>query len=112
MRSKLALRLLKEVANKEHELEFNSILDLVNIINKDLERLEALEDNETIVTNYTFNLIQENEKLKKAIKILKDKLDISIFDVFLNITIDLKTLKLKHLTQQEYELLKEVLASN
>lgn len=100
-----------------------------HIVKEALERLEQLEkenqdlkDNETIVSNYAFNLIQENEKLKKAINILKDKkVDLVILlssndfrEYNANITIRINGVTyLKGnnytLTQQEYDLLKEFL---
>lgn len=111
--------------------------ELYNTIEKDLDRLEKLEkENQTLnqtiqtirqnarndyvefeilkdcikdLTNICNEFQEENAKLKKAIEILKEKLDISIFDVFINITINQKTIKTHHLTQQEYELLKEVI---
>lgn len=101
----------------------------IEIINQALDRLEQLEkenqdlkDNETIVSNYAFNLIQENEKLKKAINILKDKkVDLVILlssndfrEYNANITIRINGVTyLKGnnytLAQQEYDLLKELL---
>lgn len=49
----------------------------INLIKQDLERLEVLEienqdlkDNEKIITDYGFNLVQENEKLEKKLDII------------------------------------------
>ena len=43
-----------------------------------LEELETenqdLKDNEKIITDYGYNLVIENKKLKKAIEILKDRI--------------------------------------
>ena len=55
MTSKEALRILSECANGEKKLVFSDSLDLEQIINKDLERLE-----------------QENKNLKEDINLLCD----------------------------------------
>ena len=94
---------------------------MLNKILKDLERLEALEKAykkvvESIVHyEYTKQRL-ENEKLKKAIEILKKYIDFN-FDlcgkgeIMLleqnECPIDLTTIKFQ--SQQEYDLLKEVL---
>lgn len=51
--------------------------DLINPIKKDLERLDVLEieneqlkGNENIVSNYAYQLKEENEKLKKTVTML------------------------------------------
>ena len=86
-------------------------------IKQDLERLEELEeenqdlkDNEKIITDYGYNLVIENEKYKKAIEILKMQTSIENIkcengNIYI---VDIGDISLL-ITQQEYELLKEVL---
>lgn len=82
--------ILKDLERLE-KLESNSdkvIKDSVKLINKNLElqqRLEVLEKeneqlkgNENIVSNYAYSLKEENEKLKKAIKLLKYLFDMDL----------------------------------
>lgn len=91
---------------------------------QDIERLEVLEqENEHLkemlsIANYVgcgaeekvWDLTQENEKLKKAIEILKGKLEVfeTINSKVFN-TQEYCILCNRKLTQQEYELLKEVI---
>lgn len=123
-------QVLKDLDSLE-VLESNNekvIKDSVKLINKNLElqqRLEALEkENKELkeiieirkqmninLIDFSTKLKQENEKLKKAIEILKDYIAVStrrnekfeyipcIYSFGLN----------KDISQQEYELLKEVL---
>lgn len=86
-----------------------------DIIKQDLERLEALEHYQAsaiVLTKENMTLYQENEKLKKAIEILK-RFNFSInetrhnnsgFEVWTD-----SLLEAQELTQQEYELLEEVI---
>lgn len=107
---------LKQDLERLEALESNSdkvIKDSVKLINKNLElqaRLEVLEienqdlkDNEKIITDYGFNLIQENEKLKKVIEIYTK---LSTIDKECTTSYLVRN---GMITQQEYELLKEVL---
>ena len=112
--------------NKLNEFGFSMSIemakDILNTFNQDLERLEVLERNSDKVIKDSVKLInrnlelqQENEKLKKAIEIIIEK------DVNIQILLNSFRFELglefynKHdfiyeqLTQQEYELLKEVL---
>ena len=66
----------------------------------------------TIATNNA-NLREENEKLKKAVEILKDKLKLSLNDnkatKTINAVLPIGNNDMNRLTQQEYELISEVL---
>ena len=61
-------------------------------------------------------LVEENEKLKKTIDILKDKLRLSLNDSkafkTINAILPVGNNDMNRLTQQEYELLKEVLGND
>ena len=97
-----ALEILRECANGEKKVLFSTSLELANTIKQDLENIEQLKkENENLkLENFNQYLVlnAKIDKLTKAIEILKDKLDITIvFDM-----VDL-------FTQQEYEVLKEVL---
>ena len=110
-------------------------IDLFNIVKKDLERLEALEKEneklsieiddllddkiELVVKNKQQDmligkLIQENEKLKQAIDIIKDKFK---FELGVSVVKEKYCYSLEFLfnnqyfsiTKEEYELLKEVI---
>ena len=173
-KSKEALEILRECANGEKKVLFSTSLELANIIKKDLERLETIENLrttpnalETCLAKYMnkcielekeneklkmyppefdgtlyffekyqklekenqdlkelqelnkqglWNLKQENQKLEKAIEILKDKFDFKFNDENKVIYLFIKELSL-HIyswcfkSQQEYELLKEVLGN-
>lgn len=103
----------------------NEMANYFDLVSKALDRLESLENEndelldkklELVVKNkqqdmFIEKLIQENEKLKNVIEILKDK---RINLVFFRACKDIKEVNLyrsveNKLTQQEYELLKEVL---
>ena len=66
----------------------------------------------TTATNNA-NLREENEKLKKAVEILKDKLKLSLNDnkatKTINAVLPIGNNDMNRLTQQEYELISEVL---
>lgn len=113
-----------EVANRNNE---NVIADSVKLLNRNLElqsRLETLEkENKELwenIENYNHkfaeverkkcDLILENEKLKKAFKILTQRIVIKAHKNFLfggrHLDIASTTMKL---TDEEYDLLKEVM---
>jgi hypothetical protein len=89
-----------------------------NTVKQDLDQLEELKienqdlkDNEKIITDYGYNLVIENEKLKKAIEIMKNK---KMSVTFFRACKDIKEVNSyrnneNQLTKEEYELLKEVL---
>lgn len=94
------------------------------IIKQDLDRLEKLEkENQELRKSIKSwnenggNLLKENIKLKKAIKILKDKLKLKLnFSEFknseaINAILPLAGSNLISLTPDEYEPLKEVLGN-
>ena len=103
--------------------------NLVMTIKKDLDRLEKLEkENQELrkaIKQWNINggnLLKENTKLKKAIEILNDKLDIKL-EVYHNggCTLNHKIISncivshercLRHLEVEEYKLLKEVLEND
>lgn len=112
-----------------HKVNQETFEELANTIKQDLERLEALEKEKTELllahsrvlksssetNSLTLDILKENEKLKKALDILKRNLVIEFND-------DLRFIHLKEdisqscdytiidiEDQQEYELLKEVL---
>ena len=100
---------IKQDLERLKTLESNSdkiIKDIVKLINKNLElqqRLEVLEKEneqlkgtENIVSNYAYSLKEENEKLKKALKIIKNKC---------------YSLQLTEATDEEFNLIKEVLGN-
>lgn len=111
----------------------NSILETeaeicANVIKQDLERLKALEKENKeyfeIITKqaYLLNnkhidrpfieiLQQENEKLKKAIEIIKNKLELefNLDEYWKGVHYHLWSENGCEITKQEYELLKEVL---
>ena len=109
------------------EIEHNEkVKKLYDLIKQDLERLETLEQTNNALVyelekedleyqkmkNLYFDSMRENEKLKKVIEIIKtanvntDFLIKSLNVEQYNKWCDVDQL---HLTQQEYELLKEVL---
>ena len=124
MTSKEALEII-ELALNNHSimLEVNDKRnEYLNAIKQDLERLEVLEieneqlkGNEDIVSNYAYSLKEENEKLKKALEILKNSLIIEFNDDLQYIHLKEDILQSCDYTiadiedKQEYELLKEVL---
>lgn len=90
------------------------------IIKQDLDRLEKLEkENKELRKSIKSwnenggNLLKENTKLKKAIEILKNK---TVVIVALKLSKDLndynRMTSFENLTQEEYELLKEVLGND
>lgn len=87
-------------------------------IHEKLKRLEHLEkENENLkLENFIKHLVlnREIDKLKKAIEILKDKYDFDIYynENFTTPTVTVNCDYFKELTQQEYELLKEVLGND
>ena len=62
------------------------------------------------IENECLALEQENEKLKKAIEILKEHLYVKELDI--DYILEFNSLYSNHLTKQEYELLKEVLGND
>lgn len=88
----------------------NDYCDKYESINKDLDRLEVLEKEKK---NREILLEQENNKLKKAIEILKNKLGLYVNDYInyatINAVLPVANNNCNRLTKQEYELLKEVI---
>lgn len=90
-------------------------LEGLKVIKQSLERLEMLEQSNNILEKLSGNqhetiknLTEENEKLKKAIEILKDHIEIYSQGEFMSG--ELYGIScVDSLDQQEYELLKEVL---
>lgn len=80
------------------------------IIKQDLDRLEVLEKEKK---NREILLEQENNKLKKAIEILKNKLGLYVNDYInyatINAVLPVANNNCNRLTKQEYELLREVM---
>lgn len=128
MNSKKALSKLYMACDDELLYEQNGIMfpnELYTIIEKDLDRLEKLEKENKVLrekVNHFKNIKnryrrnekfveKENAKLKKTIEILKDKLEITLYshDEYFNPPMINGTEIFKNLTQEEYELLKEVL---
>jgi hypothetical protein len=116
-----ALRILSECANGEKKLIFSDSLYLESIIKKELEHLKKIEENYySLNMSYediefeNVRLEKENKKLKQAIDILKDKMNLAVYHNKVYNTYSLDLLKFKEdfedeLSQEEYELLKEVL---
>lgn len=80
--------------------------------NQELKKeIQDLKDNETIVADYGVDLWNENEKLKNAIRILKERGEINVFiSHFTNkLMLDFADAISCVLEPKEYELLKEVL---
>ena len=120
MKNKEALEVLETLADNIDYKDYS--VSTQNLVNKCFGKLEAylqrleelekenqdLKDNETIVSDYGVYLWNENEKLKKAIEILKDRIRpilVPSNDVYI-----LRTNAWSYIIQeQEYELLKEVL---
>ena len=103
---KIGYLILQEVDNLKYKDLWKEAL---NIIKQDLERLETLERNSDKVIKDSVKLInrnlelqQENEKLKKEIEVLRDVYLITYGDL-------VRKCNNNMITQQEYELLKEVL---
>ena len=82
-------------------------LDCFEVLEKEYERLD--KDNHSCYLDYC-ELQAENEKVKKAIEIMRNK-KVNIFLLLLHKLEDYNLLVCKayQLTQQEYDLLKEVL---
>ena len=115
MTSKEALNKLCISCDNELLYEQSGIIfinELINIIEKDLERLEQLEDNIKIHKETIKMQHSQIEKLEKVIAILKSK---GVQEDFLKHTKNVNDYNkaIKHLnyfdelTQEEYELLKE-----
>ena len=87
--------------------------NLIDTIKQDLERLEierqAYKNLKELYDIDTKSLLQENEKLKNAIEILKNKISISVNRTVVWFETEKGCVIFKIDTQQEYELLKEVL---
>lgn len=138
MNSKEALRTIGNTATKFIKSDgigrpriYYSIREMkkkeINIIKQDLDRLEQLEkenqelkekfkmleENEDVVLTTLEISVQENTKFKKALDILKGKLELPLeddFDVINKDDIHLYRLRTKALVnEEEYELLKSVL---
>ena len=133
MTSKDALEILRECANGEKKVLFSTSIELANTIKQDLDRLEKInevwhknEPMESVDINgnhlqeaYDFihRLCEENEKLKKAIEILKSNLFIDFKDIGDYYCIFFKLNKYDECSytilciedKKQYELLKEVL---
>lgn len=71
------------------------------------KRLEVLKQELKVCEYFERNLIQEIEKLKKVIEILKEHLYVKELDI--DYILEFNSLYSNHLTKQEFELLKEVL---
>ena len=108
MKGKEALKIIKD--NKG--ISFcEAYAEPLNAIEKDLDRLETFD----YIAEQNVELREENIKLKKAIEILEDK---TIHFMFLKRTLDVETYN-KHsdtynydkLTEEQYNLLKEVLGN-
>lgn len=107
---------LEYLTRYEPSLSFD--IDMYELILKALERLEMLEKEnqelkelQELNKQGLWNLKQENEKLKKAIEILKKYYKFKLFPPAMdNIPeISISTDWEHYISQQEYELLKEVL---
>ena len=105
-------------ASKEEKQELYKQIKQLEKENQELkEEIQDLKDNETIVADYGIVLWNENTKLKKVIDILKNKANIRLH--ILTNTDGSKIYEIEfilgyystihEITQQEYELLKEVL---
>lgn len=112
-----ALDTIKQDLKKLEQLEKENE-SLNNIIETDIKDLQELrkENQDLKIENFDLELVLNGEidKLKKAIEVLKDKYD---FDIYYNENFTTPTLTIncdyfKELTQQEYELLKEVLEND
>ena len=136
MTSKDALEILRECANGEKKVLFSTSIELANTIKQDLDRLEKInevwhknEPMESVDINgnhlqeaYDFihRLCEENDKLKKAIEILKSNLFIDFKDIGDYYCIYFKHNKYDECDytilciedKKQYELLKEVLGND
>ena len=107
---------IKQCLERLKVVESNSnkvIKDSVALMNRNIELQQLLEIERQAYKNLkelydidTKSLLQQNEKLKKAIEILKKYLYLIMDDSGFIINAD------GYLTQQEYELLKEVLEND
>ena len=130
MSSKVALeKLVRKLYNSNDICISLSAEDymLVEAIMQDLDRLEKVEkENQELVVNknvaqgIAIRLKEENDKLKKALEILKDKLNIDIstngnvdnyYKYYLDFQNSTNTRTLVPITQEQYGLLKEVLGN-
>ena len=112
MKSKEALDKLYDACDDEvlYELGVISRYEVFGIIEKDLERLEKLEDDklELVIKNkqqdmFITKLIQENTKLKQAIEILKNYISVSSIGELYSFGASYR------LTERDFRLIKEVL---
>lgn len=89
------------------------VTELLNTIKKDLDRLEELKNEYIALEIWNEVIFKENKKLKKVIDILKNKLGLYVNDYInyatINAVLPVANNDCNRLTQQEYELLKEVL---
>lgn len=110
-------KLMERLINKEYLTE-RERKEWLGIVKKRLEQLEQLEQEEDTLCEQAGKLFYENLKLKNAIEIIKNKR--VNFDIFMNClnleeynnAIEYTYISYSEnyiLTQQEYELIKEVL---
>lgn len=122
MNSKEALEILiyfvNGTGNKEKNIYYKTI-------KQDLDRVEQLEKenqellvNKNVAQGIAINLKEENDKLKKAIDILKDKFDIKISHTIEDIPIIIISLEETgewyciDISEEQYNLLKEVIEND
>ena len=102
--------------NSECEEDLKQVEKEYNLIKQELDRLEQLEEEYNYLKiDYDnkdlewCNLLKENQKLEKAIEILKEKMGLILFTYKpYEIWSEQKS---EELTQEEYELLNEVLGN-
>ena len=122
LNSKEALEILSDCANGETKLTFTQTCELYNIVLQDLDRLEKLEkENQELKEKYKHRAETSNDLCKavkqyeKAIEILVNKrVNILILKYCIEKGCGIDTYNFyytteEQLTQEEYELLKEVL---
>lgn len=139
MQSKEALQQLNNFISREKHINSErnkTINECINTIKQDLERLEVLEKENielqlqleqledsakirmqqadeyaTILKEKYLDLKQENEKLKKALEIIKNKLELefNLDEYWKGVHYHLWSENGCEITKQEYELLKEVI---
>ena len=102
------LKKQNELLQMEVNDTYSSSQDIIYELN---EAIQQLKINKNLAQALAINFQKENEKLKKAIEILKDKISISVNRTVVWFETEKGCVILKIDTQQEYELLKEVLGN-
>lgn len=92
---------------------YDKRIEKLETLKQDLENKKKLEKNYDKLKVKIYDIKQENAKYKKAIEILKIKLNLSLnenkAEKTINAVLPIANNDMNRLTQQEYELLEEVL---